>query len=484
MKRLVSLILSVILCLPVFLMPVAVAEQAGIGSPDSPVEVKILMKDVSGSEEDVQLYVAAVEKGMAEEGNYVKLTYLDAPAGKYVEVVPLAIRTGTLAADIIYFQNDAERSVAAEGLLEDLTPYIEKSVNVKSLMQPFDESCLKNYPYMLWLSPARVGVPVVRKDFFDQTESGPKLMADPTVENWTAFLKELKDKGLVQYPFTLDNSPGRIESPFNAAFGETSTILKENGEWVYARASQGEKAKLEWLSKLYADGLLDPEFVTNTWDVMEQRFYTNVCGIVTGTAGAVVKIYNDKMTAANGPQAELICLPPMKGVAQSYLPVNVTKESRGFTISVDSQVKDAAFAVLEFLAGPKGRLLDLCGIEGKHYNITDGKIVFTDKYPEWWPRGFETTKNFNPETPLAQPLMPAAAEKSLELIQQYYAEDINIVVPDDMIAQWDAMTQLYNEYSTDIIRGVKPVSAFDEFVEKWNAAGGDAFKQILKDKLG
>jgi putative aldouronate transport system substrate-binding protein len=151
---------------------------------------------------------------------------------------------------------------------------------------------------------------------------------------------------------------------------------------------------------------------------------------------------------------------------------------------VDSKVKDAAFAVLEFMAGPKGRMIDLCGIEGKHYNITDGKIVFTDKYPEWWPRGFETTKNFNPETPLAQPLMPAAAEKSLELIQQYYAEDINIDIPDDMLAQWDAMTQLYNEYSTDIIRGVKPVSAFDEFVQKWNAAGGDAFKPILKEKLG
>lgn len=481
MKRALVLVLSLAMCLSAFVAP-AMAE--GIGTPENPVEVKILMKDVSGSEEDVQLMVAAIEKGMAEEGNYVKLTYLDAPAGKYVEVVPLAIRTGTLAADIIYFQNDAERSVAAEGLLEDLTPYIEKSTNIKSLMQPFNEACLKNYPYMLWLSPARVGVPVVRKDFFDQTESGPKLMEDPTIENWTAFMKELKDKGLVQYPFTLDNNPNRIESPFNAAFGVTSTILKENGEWIFARASQGEKAKLEWLSELYADGLIDPEFVTNTWDVMEQRFYTNVCGIVTGTAGTVVKIYNDKMTATHGPGAELICLPPMKGVSQGYLPVNVTKESRGFTISVDSQVKDAAFAVLEFMAGPKGRMIDLCGIEGKHYTITDGKIVFTDKYPEWWPRGFETTKNFRPEYPLAQPLMPPAAEKSLELIQQYYVEDINIVIPDDMLAQWDAMTQLYNEYSTDIIRGVKPVSSFDEFVQKWNAAGGDAFKQILKDKLG
>ncbi len=481
MKRILVLALVLCLMIPAFSMP-AVAE--GIGSADAPVVVKVIMKDVSPDEEDVQLMCEAVEKGMAEEGNYIDLQFLSAPAGKYVEVVPLAVRTGTMEADIMYFQNDAERSIAAEGLLEDLTPYIENSKHIKGLMQAHNEACMKNYPYMLWLSPPRVGLPVVRKDFFEQTETGAKLMADPAIDNWYAFLKELKDKQLVEYPFTFDDNPNRVESPFNAAFGVTGTIIKEGDDWVFGKASQAEKAKLEWLNKLYTEGLLDPEFVTNTWDVMEQRFYTNVAGIVTGTAGTVVKIYNDKMTATFGEGAELICLPPMKGVAQNYLPVNVTKETRGFTISVDSQVKDAAFAYLDFMASPKGRLIDLCGIEGKHYNIEDGKIVLTDRYSEWWPRCWETTNGFNPETPLAKPILPAAAEESLKLVEQYYAEDVNIVIPDDMLAQWDAMTQLYNEYRVDIIRGVKPVSAFDEFVQKWNAAGGDAFKPVLKEMLG
>lgn len=482
MKRILSLTLALMLTLSA--LGALTASAQGIGSPDAPVPVKIIMKDVSPAEEDVALMCEAVEKGMAEDGNYIDLKFLEAPAGKYVEVVPLAIRTGTLEADIIYFQNDAERSIAAEGLLEDLTPYIEQSQYVKELMQPHNVAAMANYPYMLWLSPPRVGVPVVRKDFFDQTESGAKLMEDATIDNWYAFLKELKDKGLVEYPFTFDNNPNRVESPFNAAFGETATILKDGDDWIFARASEGEKRKLEWLNKLYSEGLIDPEFVTNTWDVMEQRLYTGVSAIATGTAGAVVKIYNDKFTATYGPEAELVCLPPMKGEAQHYLPVNVTKESRGFCLSVDSEVKDAAFAYLDFMAGPKGRMIDLLGIEGKHYNVENGQIVFTERRPEWWSRCWETTYRFEPETPLAQPLMPAAAEASLELIGQYYAEDVNIVIPDDMLAQWDAMTQLYNEYKTDIIRGVKPITAFDEFVGKWNAAGGDAFKPVLKEKLG
>ena len=53
-----------------------------------------------------------------------------------------------------------------------------------------------------------------------------------------------------------------------------------------------------------------------------------------------------------------------------------------------------------------------------------------------------------------------------------------------MTPQWDAMQNLYNEYAADIIRGVRPISAFDEFVEQWNAAGGDAFEPILQETFG
>ncbi len=45
----------------------------------------------------------------------------------------------------------------------------------------------------------------------------------------------------------------------------------------------------------------------------------------------------------------------------------------------------------------------------------------------------------------------------------------------------DFMTELnkmYDEFSADIITGAKPIEAFDEFVTKWYANGG----QILTDE--
>jgi putative aldouronate transport system substrate-binding protein len=45
------------------------------------------------------------------------------------------------------------------------------------------------------------------------------------------------------------------------------------------------------------------------------------------------------------------------------------------------------------------------------------------------------------------------------------------------------MDKLFREYSTDIIRGVRPISDFDEFVTKWNAAGGTRISDYLATVL-
>lgn len=293
-------------------------------------------------------------------------------------------------------------------------------------------------------------------------------------------MKELQDKGLCKNALTADGSLARLDSIFNHAFGVTGTCLQENGKWIFSKASQAEKAKLEFYAKLYAEGLLDPDFLTNTWDVMEQRWYDGDAAIVAGTAGGTVQVYDTKMRAVHGEDAALTILPPAKGVSQAYTSIDVTKESRGYGINADSQNKDAAWAVMEFMASPEGRILDKVGIEGKQYNIEDGKIVFTDKFSGWWARFWDTTDKLDPETPLAEPVLTPAASESLEMVGKYSAMDHSLLIPEELAPQWDAMTNLYNEYAADIIRGVKSIDSFDAFVEEWNNAGGNDFDALLQ----
>lgn len=454
-----------------------------IGTSDKPVKVSIITKDVSPKDENVKKLEAEIEKGLASEKKYIDLEFLEAPTGAYKDAVPLAVRTGQIKPDIIYFQG-GDQPLSNDGLLEDLTKYIDSSTNVKSLMEDHNKEKIKNYPYLLWLSPARVSTPVIRKDILDKLESSKAVLSDPTPENYYKMFKEIKDKGLAKYPITSDGDLTRLDSVFNHAFGVTGTIIKVDGKWVFSKATNFEKNKLEYYAKLYKEGLIDQEYLTKKWDTMEKAFYEGNAAFIAGTAGKVIDVYNNKMVQTKGKDAQLVVLPAAKGVSQAYQSVDVTKESRGFAINAQSQVKDAAWAVLEFMAGPEGQKLDKIGLKDVHYKVDGDKIVFTDKFSEWWPHFWETINKFDPKPALAQPIMSEPGLDSLKMAEKYYKQDTNIIIPSELTPQWDAMNALYKEYAADIIRGVKPISAFDEFVAKWNAAGGKDFTAEFEKKLG
>lgn len=451
-----------------------------IGSPDAPVDVHVVVKDVFPDEDDVKLLVQAVNEKMAAHGQYVNLIFDEPPASGYAGAMPLAVMNGEISSDLIYFQG-GDQQVSAQGLLVDWTPYIENSQFIKGLMDESNVAKLESYPYLLWLAPPRVSTPVVRSDWAAEMASYDALVNDPTPDNYYAFFKELVDSGKCKYALTLDDNIDRINTMFNHAFGVTGQCVQEDGKWIFSKASQAEKEKLAFFAKLYKDGLLDPDFVTNDWAAMEQKFYDGEAAVVAGTAGAVIKIYDDKMQSLYGADSALVVLPPAKGVSQSYLSIDVTKESRGFGINADSENIEAAVAVLDFMASPEGRILDKVGIEGIHYNVENNQIKFTDLFTSWWSRFWETTRNFNPDPALAEPVYTPAAQDSLDQVNKFMVMDHSILIPEELATQWDAMTQLYNEFSTNVIKGTTSIDEFDKFVEDWNKAGGDAFESVLQD---
>ena len=456
-----------------------------IGKKDEPVEVKVVIKDVFPDEEDVVSLTKAIEEKMAVHGQYIKLTFEEPPADSYKTAMPLAVMNGEVDADLIYFQG-GDQAVSAQGLIEDWTPYIKEAKYIPSLMDESNIEKMKNYPYLLWLAPPRVSTPAIRSDIAAQLSTYDALVADPTVDNYYAMFQEMVQKGLVKYAIDMDGSLDRLNSIFNHAFGVTGTCVEEDGKWIFSKASKAEKEKLAFYAKLYANGLLDPEFLTDTWDVMEQKFYDGKTGIICGTAGGVIQVYNTKSVQTNGKEAELLVLPPAKGVSQSYTSIDVTKEGRGFALNANSDDthKQAAVALLDFMASPEGRILDKVGVEGKQYTIEDNTIVFTDAFAGWWARFWDTTNHFNPENPsLKEPVLSAAAQDSLDKVKEYMVLDHNLLIPEEMAAQWDAMNNLYNEYASDIVRGERPIDDFDKFVQEWNKAGGDAFEPILAEKF-
>jgi putative aldouronate transport system substrate-binding protein len=455
--------------------------EGSIGTAGNPVRIRFLQKDLDpvADKDTVAGLKQTVEKAMAAQGKYIILDVLSAPAGNYNTTVPIAFRTGQVTPDVVYFQG-GDLPIAQEGMLVDLTSYIAGSTNVKAIMEDHNRAAMGNYPYLLWLSPPRIQVPVIRQDHFQRLRTAQAVINDPTVDNYYAMFKEMKDTGLARWPITTDGGIEKLNTVFNHAFGITATIMRQNGKWVYSQATDQEKNKLEFYAKLYKEGLLDNEYVTKQWDTMEQAFYEGVAGWVAGTAGGVIDIYDNKMFETQ--KTHLVVLPPAKGVSQAYKSLDVSKESRGFAINADSKVKDAAWAFMEFMAGPQGRVIDKLGLEGIHYNIVNGRYALTPQYPSWWARVWETFNGLD-VSKVDGALMTKAGSDSLAIVKQYYAPDTNVVLPENLIPLKDAMDKLYTQYSTDIIRGVRPITDFAEFVTRWNQAGGDQISAYLATVL-
>lgn len=478
MKKLLALVL-----IALFFTSVAVAQ--GIGTPEAPVKVTFLMKDVMPDEIDTVAVMEAYEKGLAAQGIYVDIEVLEAPAGRYVDVVPLAFRTGEINPDMIYFQGNTDMPVVNEGLLLNLTDYIDNSEHLKGLLGEHSLMRLANHPYLVWAAPASVSVPAIRKDVFAKTSTGEALLADPTVDNYLAFFRELKESNLAKYAVGEDGSTGRLDSYFNHAFGVASTIMKVDDKYVYSMVTDAEKAKLEFYALLYKEGLLDPDYITKTWDTMEQSFYEGETAIITGRAGDVVQVYNTKVLSMYGEEGELRPLPAAKGEGQAFRSIDVTKEERGIAINADSpkEVQDAAFAILDFAASPEGRMIDLLGVEGTHYEVKDGVITFLPQKDAYWSRFFPTIDGLPEGLILSKPVMSAPAVESLAFAKQFYAQDVNVALTEELQPLYQAVQSVYNEYASDFIRGVRTFDDWDEYVTKFNSVGGDQLSAYFAETI-
>lgn len=462
------------------------AEKKDDSKEDGSTTIEIAFKDEGPSNPVAVQYFDELEKALKRDKNLdVNFKLVELPQGNYAEKLNLLLYSGEIP-DIIYFQG-GDIQISQQGLLEDLTPYIEDSEYIKDVLYPFNEKRLESYPYLLWVKPLNNKTPVIRGDWFEQMETADALMADPTVDNYYAFFKELVEKapgnGKPTSAITVSGDIAELDYIFNMAFGISNTWIETEDGYQYAKTTEYEKNKLAFYNKLYEEGLLDPQYLTKAWDTKEKAFYDGDVGVIVGTNGKIIDLYNGKMTQVNGADAEIVVLPPAKGVSQGFGATDVTKESRGVAISSQSENKDIAFQVLDYLASPEGQMLDRLGFEGDHYEVKDGQIALNDKYySEWYSRFWEPVE-FNPEKPLKTPLLSEPAAKSAELVNEFYAEDNSFIIPEEFVANWDAMENLYKEYATDIITGKRPVDDFDKFVEEWMNAGGKQVTEYANENL-
>lgn len=316
---------------------------------------------------------------------------VDHPVGEDKEKISLMIAEQKFP-DMIYAKGDAGSLIDA-GVLIDMTDLIEEyGPNIKKMYgEEFNKlKHSEDDPSIYQLSSYEMGgtkyedagTAQVQFDFLK--ENNYKIP-----ESLDEFEKMLKDY-LAKHPKT-DDGMDTIGLALSAAdwhwmitLGNPSGYIAEgapdNGQWLiddkynatYKFTSDKIREYFKWLNKMYNEGILDPEFATQTHDDYIAKI----------SSGRVVALFDtlwdyqdgEKILKQDGKLGKTYCGLPLamdKGTKVPTLMYQGLPTGQGVGITTACENPEAAIKFLDYICSDEGQVLVNWGIEGTNYKIDE-----------------------------------------------------------------------------------------------------------------
>jgi len=313
----------------------------------------------------------------------VKLDLQTYPTSSYKDKLKITLASGKYP-DIMYSVGLSElNSLGSQGAFAPINKYADQLPNFKKLymddknnnwvMKSFtdDKGNIYTWPTYGVNRDVNHGF-LYRKDIFDK--NGIKEWTN-TDEFYQA-LKKLKQIYPNSTPLVSKTKEGIFK---DYAYGWGIGSYKYPGyydektkTWKLATVQNEFKGMLDFLKKLYNEGLLDPEFMTDTqasWTAKmaekEKAFVTFDWISRTDMFYAQVKgtnpEYNLRYGNPVGPTGNIRTLPKINDF--------------GIAVS-NNDNKEAALKLLDYITSPSGSELITLGVEGKDYNLENNKPVY------------------------------------------------------------------------------------------------------------
>lgn len=195
------------------------------------------------------------------------------------------------------------------------------------------------------------------------------LEAHPTTEDGLETIGMTISASDWHWMITLGNPAGFIA---DAAPDNGQWIIDENYNCTYKHTSDDEKEYFKWLSRMYDEGILDPNFATQTHDDYIAKL----------SSGRVVAItdalwdYNQaqQVLVADGKVDKTYCgLPVVLDSSKkcSVLLYQGLQVGWGMGISKDCEDPVRAIKFLDYLCSDEGAILHKWGVEGINYQVDE-----------------------------------------------------------------------------------------------------------------
>ena len=306
---------------------------------------------------------------------HCKVQLINTSTGNYDQKMMAMLAAGQKI-DVVYTEGSTLAELAKAGEVTNLQGMIQKS---KVLGNP------KVVPQWEWdniklSSPNGKGIyavpvkyqgalmAIVREDWMKQLKLSP-----PTTLSQFYHVFEVFKQKKGAYGLTLA-SLYDIE-PFMSAVGVKNGYVQQGGKLVIPYATSAAVPVYAWLHKLYVNGLLDPNFVTNSTADERNLFLSSRVGMFVYWDAWVPMLNNLAATQGAGASFDAQALPPALGPNGKGL---VSKgDTSVFAIPSNAPNKALAFKFLEWWNTKPGEILGSLGVKGIDYTVRNGTYLLT-----------------------------------------------------------------------------------------------------------
>lgn len=212
-----------------------------------------------------------------------------------------------------------------------------------------------------------------RKDIFDKHQIA--LWNSP--DSFYSAMKQLKEIYPKSTPFVSKNGINLINqlSVSWGIVGFSPYYDEENHIWKYSDTDDKMKEILDYLKKLYSEGLIDPEFLTTTQAAWSSKMTQHDKAFVTfdwiNRLNTFTQIANDGGDA----EYDLRYGPP---IGPNQTVVTIGKAGGSTTVAAGKNA-ELAFQLSDFLLSDAGAALVTMGLEGETYQIGEnGKAFYSE----------------------------------------------------------------------------------------------------------
>lgn len=499
----------------------------------APLPEKVTLTLVKGGQENASL----LPEGESIEDNRA-LKYIEdtlnvdvtfswvVPSDSYADKLNLAISSGEIPDAMIVTPIQLQQLVEA-GVLEDMTPYVEKYAN-KDILFNYEQTKgvalnAATIDGKIWGVPnvqPQADAPLmawVRKDWLDKLGLEGPATLDELEAIAKAFIEQDPDGNGAADTYGLTGTLQPVMVPSNLhgfdvifnTYGAFPTLFHKDaeGKIVYGSVQPAAKEALARLAQMYQDGIIDPDFATKNTDASNEIVVSGQGGIMIGPWWISWWPLNDSVK--NDPNADW----------QPYL----LKDKDGkYTYSMGDYT-NGYVVVKKGYSNPEVVLKILNIQNDLSYGLNDAPQYYSNFNEIWnvlFPIPFLIEQPYVVErmgkeyqAALDGTLSPDTFSEAMKIEYDQIQKDIasprsdsanwatrmarldaamllaggyNEVRSDPKAVRvyptdqnWPALKKMEEEAYLQIITGAQPIDYFDTFVQQWNESGGAALLEKM-----